>query len=88
MASFVSASMRFACAALPQVFTVCIKAVRKKYFKVSEIVCGLLPEECMSSRVSLGPSHQRMEQNVSDEVQFRAVKYKALATAKRLAAAC
>jgi hypothetical protein len=67
-ASFVSVSIWFARAALRQVLAVCGKAVRKKFFIVSEIVFGLLPEECMSSWVSLGPSHQLMEQNVSDEV--------------------
>jgi hypothetical protein len=70
MASFVSVSIWFARAALRQVVTVCGKAVRKKFFIVSEmhVVCGLLPEECMSSWVSLGPSHQLMEQNLSDEL--------------------
>jgi len=68
MASFVSVSICFARATLRQVVTVCGKAVRKKFFIVNEIVCGLLSEECMSSWVSLGPSHQLMEQNVSDEV--------------------
>jgi hypothetical protein len=67
MASFVSVSIWIARTAFRHV-NVCGKAVRKKFFIVSEIVCGLLPEECMSSWVSLGPSHQLMEQNVSDEV--------------------
>jgi hypothetical protein len=68
MASFVSVSIWFARAALRQVVNVCGKAVRKKFFIVSEIVCGLLPEERMSSWVSLGSSHQLMKQNMSDEV--------------------
>jgi hypothetical protein len=67
MASYVSVSIWFARAALRQV-NVCGKAVRKKFSIVSEIVCGLLPEECMSPWVSLGLIHQLMEQNVSDEV--------------------
>jgi len=67
MASFVSVSIWFASATLRRVVTVCGKVVRKKFFIGSEIVCGLLPEECMSSWVSLGPNYQLMEQNVSDE---------------------
>jgi len=66
--SFVSVSIWFARAALRRVVTVCGEAVRKKFIIVSEIVCGLLPEEFMSSWVSLGPSYQLMEQNVFDDV--------------------
>jgi len=68
MTSFVSVSIWFARAALRRVDTVCGKAVPTKFFIVNEIVCGLLPEERMSSWVSLGPSYQLVEQNVSDEV--------------------
>jgi hypothetical protein len=68
MASFVSVSIWFARAALRQVVNMCVEAVRKKFFIVSEIGCGLLPEECVSSWVSLGTSYQLVEQNVSGEV--------------------